>query len=156
LIEGGGAVEVLSGRKILGDVVALKKVPVWRRWLGRSGRLEFWISMAAVVALPALVKPIGVRFPPLLLAPAIVWLVATTRRLNDARWRWWWAWIPVATFMLTGVVAGVVVVMTHGKVSMPFIVVEVLAGVAMLATVGYVGSAPRAGDAGAVDVSVFE
>ncbi len=136
--------------------MALKTIPGWRRWMGRSGRVEFWVSMAAMVAWATLAKPIGDRFPPLLLLPTIIWLAAMTRRLNDARWRWWWTLAPAGVFLLAALVSAVVAAMTGGRVALPFFVGAGLTGVTTLAIVVCLGSAARAPDTAAVDVSMFE
>jgi uncharacterized membrane protein YhaH (DUF805 family) len=143
--------------------MALAEIPEWRRWAGRSRRLEFWICVAALyVADLGLI--LATKLPLVVSSLALlVWLFIATRRLNDMRGRWWLAWLPGGTGFVGGFIVGFLRTSSHGSILIPQPYVQLASVLVTIATTIYLGSAPskRAADEPppgtlAVDLSTFD
>jgi hypothetical protein len=136
--------------------MALKMVPRWRRWLGRSGRLEFCISMAGLAVLhPLLVT--RTRSDWLIVgAPLVIWLLVATRRLNDLLRGWWLAWLPWVTFFVSVMLVGLTTMSRHAVAAPLLRLGSIAGGVLLLILLAYLGFAPSRKPAPSVDVSAFD
>jgi len=122
--------------------MALARVPAWRRWLGASGRLEFWISILLVFAIHYAMEVTTQSRRLSLLVSLVVWLLIATRRLNSLRAAWLWTLLPTAAGILAAYLAGFVRLQTAGQVEIPPLYIQLCGPVAGLMLILVLGLAP--------------
>jgi len=136
--------------------MALSVVPRWRRWLGHSGRVEFWVSMVGLVALhPVLLMRTRSEWA-IIGVPLVGWLVVATRRLNDLRGRWWWAVLPWGGFGLAAALTGVAAALAYTTLLPLMRIASLVAAAGFLIALGYLGLARPRRDTPTVDLSTFD
>jgi uncharacterized membrane protein YhaH (DUF805 family) len=68
---------------------------------GRSNRQEYWISVALLIVVAAILNLLNMQMAGL--AVTIMWIVTWVRRLHDVNLSGWWAALPIALlFVLVG------------------------------------------------------
>jgi len=122
--------------------MALMKVPAWRRWLGASGRIEFWISIVCAFAIHYGMEVTTQSRRLSLLVSLVVWLLIATRRLNSLRAVWLWTVLPTAAGILAAYMAGFVRLQTGGQIEIPPLYVQLCGPVAGLLLILVLGLAP--------------
>ncbi len=123
--------------------MALKEIPAWRRWIGRSRRVEFWASIVALYVLDVVLILATRQSQLVSLGSLIFWLPIVTRRLNDMRAGWWWAWVPIGSGFVIGFVAGLLRV---AGMAIPAQGLAIVIGLITIGLVIWLGSAPGKAD----------